>query len=372
MKKKLAVLLCASMLGTALTACGSNSSSDQTASSSTEESKWASTEETFDPLTVEDAVTFEELRESNGAITKSSDEYSFAGNVKAFENVVWQEIANGYEGFAEDATAAGCKLSVDTTSPMGESDEEGQLSILKDQVRKGVNAVLLSPISDANCLPGIEAAHEADIPVYAVNSEFNGADMFVGPNSLEQGQLAAEWVNEKLGGSGDVAIVMGMAKTAVTRNRTQGFEEWFADNDSDIQVVAKQNADWDRSQAKDVAATFLKTYPDLKAIFCNNDVMALGVIEAVKEADLTLNKDIYVIGCDGQSEAYDSIRANEMAATIDTFPYYEGYMAAEVCYRSLIGQTVPRVVFTPSKMLDSTNVDNTPEENIGWTDPVFE
>ena len=74
MKKKLAVLLCASMLGTALTACGSNSSSDQTASSSTEESKWASTEETFDPLTVEDAVTFEELRESNGAITKSSDE----------------------------------------------------------------------------------------------------------------------------------------------------------------------------------------------------------------------------------------------------------------------------------------------------------
>ena len=98
--------------------------------------------------------------------------------------------------------------------------------------------------------------------------------MFVGPNSLEQGQLAAEWVNEKLGGSGDVAIVMGMAKTAVTRNRTQGFEEWFADNDSDIQVVAKQNADWDRSQAKDVAATFLKTYPDLKAIFCNNDVMA--------------------------------------------------------------------------------------------------
>ena len=169
-----------------------------------------------------------------------------------------------------------------------------------------------------------------------------------------------------------MAIVMGMAKTAVTRNRTQGFEEWFADNDSDIQVVAKQNADWDRSQAKDVAATFLKTYPDLKAIFCNNDVMALGVIEAVKEADLTLNKDIYVIGCDGQSEAYDSIRANEMAATIDTFPYYEGYMAAEVCYRSLIGQTVPRVVFTPSKMLDSTNVDNTPEENIGWTDPVFE
>lgn len=377
MKRKVAMLLCLALTGSmVLAGCGSpkedSDGSDKGASKESESSKWASTDETFNPLEEKDAITFEELRESGGAISKSEEELSFAGNVKAFENVVWQEIANGYEGFAKDAEAAGRKLSVDTTSPMGEDDEEGQLSILKDQVRQGVNAVLLSPISDANCLPGIEAAHEADIPVFAVNNEFNGADMFVGPNSLEQGQIAAEWVNEKIGGKGEVAIVMGMAKTGVTRNRTEGFESWFKENNPDVEVAAKQNADWDRSKAKDVAATFLKTYPDLKAIFCNNDVMALGVIEAVKEANLKLNKDIYVVGCDGQAEAYDSIRAGEMAATIDSFPYYEGYMAAEVCYRYMIGQEVPRVVFTPSKMLDSTNVDNTAEENLGWEDPAFE
>lgn len=377
MKKKVALLLCLVITGTSVLAgCGGSGGdskkADDGAADDSAGTKWASTDETFNPLEVEDAITFEELREKAGDITKTDEELSFAGNVKAFENVVWQEIANGYEGFAEDAENAGRKLAVDTNSPMGEDDEEGQLSILKDQVRQGVNAVLLSPISDANCLPGIEAAHDADIPVFAVNNEFNGADMFVGPNSLEQGQLAAEWVNEKIGGKGEVAIVMGMAKTGVTRNRTEGFESWFKDNKSDVEVVAKQNADWDRSKAKDVASTFLKTYPDLKAIFCNNDVMALGVIEAVKEANFELNKDIYVVGCDGQSEAYDSIRAGEMAATIDTFPYYEGYMAAEVCYRWMIGQDVPRVVFTPSKMLDSENVDNTPEENIGWENPVFE
>ncbi|MGI6070519.1 MAG: substrate-binding domain-containing protein [Blautia sp.] len=377
MKRSIAVLLCLALTGTMVFAgCGSSDggtgSEDKSASKESEGTKWASTDETFNPLEEADAVSFEELREKAGAIGKSDEEFSFAGNVKAFENVVWQEIANGYEGFAEDAQKAGRKLSVDTTSPLGEDDEEGQLSILKDQVRQGVNAVLLSPISDANCLPGIEAAHDADIPVFAVNNEFNGADMFVGPNSLEQGQIAAEWVNDKIGGKGEVAIVMGMAKTGVTRNRTEGFETWFQENNKDVEVVAKQNADWDRSKAKDVAATFLKTYPDLKAIFCNNDVMALGVVEAVKEANLELNKDIYVVGCDGQSEAYDSIRTGEMAATIDSFPYYEGYMAAEVCYRQMIGQEVPRVVFTPVKMLDSTNVDKTAEENLGWEDPVFE
>lgn len=332
---------------------------------------WASTDETFNPLEVEEAISFEEMRAQFGSVPISDKQLSFAGNVKAFENVVWQEIANGYSGLTKDAVAAGLNVTVDTTSPMGEDDEEGQLTILKDQIRSGVNAVLLSPISDANCLPGIEAAHEANIPVFAINNEFNGADMFVGPNSIEQGQLAAEWVNEKLGGEGEVAIVMGMAKTGVTRNRTEGFETWFAANGSNIKVVAKQNADWDRSKAKDVASTFLKTNSNLKAIFCNNDVMALGVIEAVKETDLVLNKDIYVIGCDGQSEAYDSIRAGEMAATIDTFPYYEGYMAAEVALRVMLGQEIPRVVFTPSKMLDSTNVDNTPEENIDWVVTAF-
>ena len=377
MKRKVAFLLCAVLTVSAVfTGCGSsNGDSEGDSKSASKESggtKWASTDETFNPLEEEDAITFEELREKAGDIAASDKEFSFAGNVKAFENVVWQEIANGYEGFAKDAETAGRKLTVDTTSPMGEDDEEGQLSILKDQVRQGVNAVLLSPISDANCLPGIEAAHDADIPVFAVNNEFNGADMFVGPNSLEQGQIAAEWVNEKIGGKGEVAIVMGMAKTGVTRIRTEGFEGWFKENNKDVEVVAKQNADWDRSKAKDVAATFLKTYPELKAIFCNNDVMALGVVEAVKEANLELNKDIYVVGCDGQSEAYDSIRAGEMAATIDSFPYYEGYMAAEVCYRWMIGQDVPRVVFTPSKMLDSENVDNTAEENLGWENPVFE
>ena len=377
MKRKVAFLLCAVLTVSAVfTGCGSsNGDSEGDSKSASKESggtKWASTDETFNPLEEEDAITFEELREKAGDIAASDKEFSFAGNVKAFENVVWQEIANGYEGFAKDAETAGRKLTVDTTSPMGEDDEEGQLSILKDQVRQGVNAVLLSPISDANCLPGIEAAHDADIPVFAVNNEFNGADMFVGPNSLEQGQIAAEWVNEKIGGKGEVAIVMGMAKTGVTRNRTEGFEGWFKENNKDVEVVAKQNADWDRSKAKDVAATFLKTYPELKAIFCNTDVMALGVVEAVKEANLELNKDIYVVGCDGQSEAYDSIRAGEMAATIDSFPYYEGYMAAEVCYRWMIGQDVPRVVFTPSKMLDSENVDNTAEENLGWENPVFE
>lgn len=333
--------------------------------------EWASTDDAFDPLLDEDQIEFMDMRAKFGPIPKYDKPLKFAGNVKAFENVVWREIANGYVGLSEAAQKAGIDLVVDTTSPQGENDEEGQLTILRNQVRQGVSAILLSPISDGNCLPAVDAAHRANIPVFSVNNEFNGADWFIGPNALNQGEIAAEWVHRTLGGQGKVAIVMGMPKTGVTRNRTAGFEQWFAKNGSKVEVIAKQNADWDRARAKDIAQTWLKVHKDLKAIFCNNDVMALGVVEAVKEAGLKLNKDIWVVGCDGQSEAYDSIKRDEMAATIDSFPYYEGYMGAEVALRAIAGQKIPKVVFTPCKILDATNVNNEAAVNVGWSDPQF-
>jgi ribose transport system substrate-binding protein len=387
MLKKFTSIIVVAALAVSIAACGGtnqeNSTTSATTSAATSENAssstvstntaktWASTSEQFDPLKDQTATTFEEMRKKLGPIPKSTKSFALAGNVKAFTNVVWREISNGYVGFSKTVQTAGGQLTVDTSSPQGENDEEGQLTILKDQIRKGVNAILLSPISDANCIPGVEAAHQANIPVFSINNEFNGADMFVGPNSLNQGELAAKWVNDKLGGSGNVAIVMGMPKTGVTRNRTAGFAQWFGANGSKIKVVEQQNADWDRSKAKDLATTWLKVHPDLKAIFCNNDVMALGVVEAVKQAGLTLNKDIFVVGCDGTEEAYDSIKKNEMAATISSFPYYEGYMGAEVAYRMLVGQDVPRVVFTPCKMIDSTNISKSNEEILGWQDPSF-
>lgn len=84
------------------------------------------------------------------------------------------------------------------------------------------------------------------------------------------------------------------------------------DNNSGLNVVAEQNADWDRQKAKELASTWIQQNPDLKAIFCNNDDMALGVVEAVEEA----KKDILVVGVDGIGEAYDSIRAGKLDATV--------------------------------------------------------
>ena len=122
-----------------------------------------------------------------------------------------------------------------------------------------------------------------------------------------------------------------------------------------------------KTKAKELASTWIQQNPDLKAIFCNNDDMALGVVEAVEEA----KKDILVVGVDGIGEAYDSIRAGKLDATVDSFGYYMSQVATEVTLRVLAGQDIPRVTHTPQALIDKTNVDKDAKDIIGWTDPKY-
>lgn len=395
MKKGIAVLL-STIMALSLTACGSasapkeetESAAEVTVASSMEESEvgeseesteqsamfsdgWGDTNNAFDPLAIEETWTFEEMRQNLGDIpVDSNKEISLAGNIRTNDNVYWQSLAKGYQAMTDLCAENGVNAKIDIESALNESDTEGQLSVMKDQIRLGVNAIMISPISTSNCTEGVETAHTDNIPCISVNNEFNGADMFIGPNSYDEGKVAADWANENVG-EGKCAIIMGLAGTDVVKNRTNGFKDELETLGSKISVVDSQNADWDRNTAKDVCATFLKTYDDLKIIFCNNDVMALGAVEAVKEAGKVLNKDIYVIGMDGTDEAYQSIKSNELSATVSMFPYYEGMMATEVTMRIMLGQETPKVIWTPAMVIDASSVTQDDAELINWTNPTF-
>ena len=353
------------------TETGAESTADDAAVPAQFAAGWGDASQAFDPLAVEETWTFDEMRENLGAIPSTDKEIHLGATIRSVDNVYWQALSDGYEAMAEKLTAGGITTTMDVQAPMGESDTEGQLANMKDQVRQGVDLILASPISTSNCTEAVENAHRDNIPTVAVNNEFNGADMFIGPNSYDEGVVAADWADKNIG-DGECAIIMCLAGTDVVKNRTNGFSERLEELGSKITVVDSQNADWDRNTAKDVAATMLKTYPDLKIICCNNDVMAMGAVEAVKESGKTLNQDVYVIGMDGTDEAYESIRANELSATVSMYPLYESQMATECAVRILLGQEMPSVIWTPAMVTDATNVDADEADTIGWTDPIFE
>lgn len=321
------------------------------------------TAQEFNPDTDSGAVEYKDMRKSLGDMPKIDGTVKLGAVSKAFENEYWRTLKEGMEKGVKDFKDAGMDISIDVKAAQSEGDEQGQLSIVSDMINKKYSALLLSPISDGNLVPGVENALKANIPVVNVNDGIIAeAPNYVGPRAIQNGELAAEWISNKLGGKGKVAIVVGMPKAFAARQRTEGFETWMKKNASGIEIVEKQNADWDRSKAKELAEIWIKNHSDLNAIFCNNDTMALGVQEAVNES----GKDILVVGVDGIGEAYDSIKKGELDATIDSFPMYKGQIAVEATLRVLGGQKLPRVIWTPQALIDSKNVNTPAEKIIGW------
>ena len=324
--------------------------------------------EEFNPDQVEDAMTIEDVRAEFGDEVAVPDGIKFGGVMKSLSNEFWRTLEEGYHEAESKVQAAGIDYSIVIDATTDEADEIGQQTMTSNMVNQGVTAILASPISDSNLTSAVEDAQEQGIPVFNVNDGLiAAAEYYVGPNAYQNGLLAAEWISNQLGDEGQVAIVIGMPKAFAARERTAGFKDWIEENNSGLEVIAEQNADWDRQTAKNLAATWIQQNPDLKAIFCNNDTMALGVVEAVEEAEA----DILVVGVDGIGEAYDSIRQGKLDATVDSFPFYMAQVATECALRVMAGQDMPRVVATPQALIDAENVDEAAADIIGWTDAVY-
>jgi ribose transport system substrate-binding protein len=316
----------------------------------------------------EAGMTINEVRQQFGSIPKVTGRIMVGAVAKSFTNEYWRAVREGYLDGADEVNAAGLNVTVDVKSAMTENDEEGQLAILNNMVNQKYSMLLLSPISDGNLIPGVESAIARKIPVLNVTDGLISiAPYFVGAKADSLGELAAEWVGKKLNGQGEVAVVIGMPKAFAARQRTLGFTRYMGQHYPNIKVVAEQNADWDRNRARELATTWIKNFPNLKAVFCNNDTMALGVVEAVKES----GKNILVVGVDGIGEAYDSIRKGELSATVDQYPYYTSLISLECGLRAMGGQKLPRVIWSPAALIDQTNVNIPPKDIIKWAPLPF-
>lgn len=372
MKKRLVTLMalvtCVAMVAS-MAGCGSNSS-DTDAKSNDNSTKTEAKQ--WDYGSMEEKVDYMELVDKLwGSEVLVPDKKLTIGFIpKALENEFWQMVDDGIQEEVDKMNEAGFDVTLDTVSPQGETDYEGQLSIMTDMVNKGYDAIIVGPITDSNCVPGIERAQEAGIPVIPVWVEFKDdpyVNICVGSNAYAEGQAAAEYFADKIGDEGgQVAVITGIASNPITPERTNGFSEYFEKNDLNIEVVDVQNGDWDRSKAKDVADTMLKAYPDLKGIYCNNDTMAMGVVEAVRGADKM--DEVIVGGTDAISEALTSIKEGDLDYTTNNFPHYVGKIALVEAIRTLAGENLPENITTPVAGMSSDNIDTPEADIVGWKD----
>lgn len=269
---------------------------------------------------------------------------------KTLTNEYWRSLGVGY---VTEGKAVG--VPVDLQAAQSESDQLGQLSIAENMLTSGYSVLLVSPQTDANLQPAIEEARKAHIPVVNVNDAvIPSAEHYVGNVQRDNGVRAAKWFIANRPNGGKVAVVEGMAGVYAAVQRTAGFKSTITAGSDKFQVVASVPGNWDRQLSYDVATNILQQHPDLIGFYCNNDGMALGVVEAVKAAG-KLNQ-VAVIGTDGISDAYKSIAAGELTATVDSFPVLTGEVALDTALRLLAGEKLPRVVATPQALVTKANM----------------
>ena len=239
--------------------------------------------------------------------------------------VVLKTLASPYWVSMKDGVMAEAKkrgVGVDVFAAAGEDDITGQQRLMEDVVNKNYKAVGVAPISPVNLIQAMAAATKKGI--YVINID-ERADMgqlkaaggsvvaFLSTDNLALGEKAGKFMLGKIGAAGGkVAIIEGKAGNSSGDARRDGVKKALA-TQANVQLVASLPGDWDRSKALDVTNTILQRNPDLKAIYAANDGMALGALQAVKNAN-KLGK-VMVIGTDGVPEAIASVKAGELTAT---------------------------------------------------------
>lgn len=301
-----------------------------------------------------DRIDWSELEARFGPMPAAPEGTRIGGVSKTLTNEYWRSLSEGSQNVAE---AQGVEFTYQAAQ--GEGDQLGQLSIAETLVSQGFDALLVSPQTDAKLVPAVEAATAAGIPVLNVNDAvIPSAEHYVGKVQRDNGVRVAQWSAHNRPDGGEVAVIEGQAGVYAAGRRTAGFTETVQDA-GDFDVVASVPADWDRQRAYEAAATNLQQHPDLIGFYADDDGMALGVVEAAG-----LEDQVVVLGTDGISDAYASIRAGDLTGTVDSFPVLTGEVAVEFALRLLADQDLPRVVATPQALITAGNVETYATEDM--------
>ena len=263
--------------------------------------------------------------------------------VKTLNNPFFIEMEKGAR-----AAADSLKIPLVVQAPEREIDVEKQMQIVENLIQDQVKVLVLVPSGSREIVPSILKANAAKIPVVIVDTRVDSATLqqaggqvatFIGSDNVDGGRIAGEFLADKLGGTGHVAVLEGIPGHETGDARLRGFREALARH-AGLSIVASQTANWERDQAFNVTQNILQSHPDVRAIFACNDVMALGAVEAVRAAGRT--RDIMIVGFDAQDDARKAIREGRMAATVAQNPREMGRLAMITANKLLHGEAVPR------------------------------
>ncbi|MBO0344215.1 galactofuranose ABC transporter, galactofuranose-binding protein YtfQ [Roseibium limicola] len=248
------------------------------------------------------------------------------------------------------------KRGIDLKFADAQQKQENQIKALRSFIAQGVDAILLAPVVATGWDEVLEEAKEAEIPVMLLDRTVDAPeDLYmtaVTSDLVHEGKVAGDWLQDEMAGA-DCSIVelQGTTGSSPAIDRKKGFEEGISDA-SNLKIIRSQTGDFTRSQGKVVMESFLKAEggANICALYAHNDDMAVGAIQAIKEAGLKPGEDIKIVSIDSVPDIHLAMASGEANATIELTPNMAG-PALDALEAYLADGTVPpKWIQTESKL----------------------
>jgi len=277
---------------------------------------------------------------------KAADEMTIAVFTKNLTNPSYQAFR-----IAADQIAQAAGVRVIHFVPK-QPDNVGEQKAMVEQVLKDKpDAVIFIPVDDVAMIPSVKELNEAKIPVILVTNPLPGHFVtYVGADDYEIGYREAHYLFDTLGGRGKIVVIEGIPAAATNRERVRGYKRAVAEYPG-IEVLGSGNGNYQQPDAKRVMEKFLAAYPQIDAVLSANDGMALGALEALKEAGRTS----IVIGVNGILPAVKQIETGAILASVDFNMFKIGCTATRAAVRYLKREPLPEKVILPAEIIDKTN-----------------
>ncbi len=282
--------------------------------------------------------------------SSESDGPRFALMMSHMSNAFTIELSDAVKAKAEE-------LGVAVTVFDGEQDVSKQISQVESAINQGYAGIMIEPASVDGIKTAADAARKAGIPLITVNQKISNQDLasaFVGANPVEGGELEMRTAAKDIGGSGNVAFLLGPLGSDAQIGRTEGYKNVLKEFPG-IQVVYEQTANWRTDEALKLVENWLQTGVELKAIVANNDGMALGALKAVEDAKLQDKIKIY--GLDATPDALAAVKEGRLAATISQSTTAQGMTAMETIVKLAKGESVSREIIVGHTLINSENIN---------------
>lgn len=247
------------------------------------------------------------------------------------------------------------------------NDVARQLNQIDNFIASGVDAIIVNPVDTSATEAMSAAADRAGVPLIYVNRQPINMDTlpanqaFVASNEVESSTMATFEAckmlrAQGLGNGANVVIMMGELSNQAAIQRTKNVDDVLAmDMCSFMNVVDRQTANWQRDEARNLMMNWLSTGETFHAVLSNNDEMALGAIQALRTAGISMD-DVIVTGVDATQDALAAMQAGDLDFTVFQDAAGQGAGALRAALDLIAGNPVSQRVFIPFQLVTPANV----------------